>query len=69
VDYGKEVQDSAKVSIAIIFEILDEGILNNKRNLPKPSLPAWWECRECIDGKIYYVDHNTRSTSWDRPFA
>jgi E3 ubiquitin-protein ligase NEDD4 len=32
-------------------------------------LPAGWERREDNLGRTYYVDHNTRSTSWVRPTA
>jgi len=35
---------------------------------PPPSLPPGWE--EKVDpgsGKSYYVNHNTQTTSWDRP--
>ncbi|KAK1750842.1 hypothetical protein QBC47DRAFT_406540 [Echria macrotheca] len=30
-------------------------------------LPAGWERREDNLGRTYYVDHNTRTTSWNRP--
>ncbi|TFK61394.1 HECT-domain-containing protein [Pluteus cervinus] len=30
-------------------------------------LPAGWERRTDPQGRTYYVDHNTRSTSWHRP--
>ena len=30
-------------------------------------LPAGWERREDNLGRMYYVDHNTRSTTWNRP--
>lgn len=30
-------------------------------------LPAGWERREDNLGRTYYVDHNTRTTSWHRP--
>jgi E3 ubiquitin-protein ligase NEDD4 len=30
-------------------------------------LPNGWERREDHLGRIYYVDHNTRTTSWERP--
>ncbi|KAI9773936.1 MAG: hypothetical protein M1840_006162 [Geoglossum simile] len=30
-------------------------------------LPAGWERREDNLGRTYYVDHNTRSTTWNRP--
>ncbi|ROT41442.1 HECT-domain-containing protein [Sodiomyces alkalinus F11] len=32
-------------------------------------LPAGWERREDGLGRTYYVDHNTRTTSWNRPSA
>lgn len=31
------------------------------------SLPAGWKERRTPDGRLYYVDHNTRSTSWVDP--
>ncbi|XP_053625503.1 E3 ubiquitin-protein ligase Su(dx) [Plodia interpunctella] len=30
-------------------------------------LPQGWEMRYDVYGRRYYVDHNTRSTSWERP--
>jgi E3 ubiquitin-protein ligase NEDD4 len=30
-------------------------------------LPAGWERKEDNLGRTYYVDHNTRATSWSRP--
>ncbi|KAJ8672670.1 hypothetical protein QAD02_003930 [Eretmocerus hayati] len=30
-------------------------------------LPAGWEIKHDVYGRRYYVDHNTRSTSWERP--
>ncbi|KAF6824023.1 HECT-domain-containing protein [Colletotrichum musicola] len=32
-------------------------------------LPSGWERREDNLGRTYYVDHNTRTTSWNRPTA
>lgn len=32
-------------------------------------LPPGWERREDNLGRTYYVDHNTRTTSWNRPTA
>uniref|UniRef100_A0A8C6XWW6 E3 ubiquitin-protein ligase n=1 Tax=Naja naja TaxID=35670 RepID=A0A8C6XWW6_NAJNA len=31
------------------------------------TLPAGWEQRELPSGRVYYVDHNTKSTTWERP--
>ncbi|XP_012255034.2 E3 ubiquitin-protein ligase Su(dx) [Athalia rosae] len=36
-------------------------------NQPEEPLPAGWEMRYDVYGRRYYVDHNTRSTSWERP--
>ncbi|KAJ6445018.1 Nuclear distribution protein PAC1 [Purpureocillium lavendulum] len=33
----------------------------------KPPLPPGWEARITETGRVYYVDHNTRTTSWLRP--
>ncbi|KAK7891205.1 hypothetical protein WMY93_023168 [Mugilogobius chulae] len=30
-------------------------------------LPAGWEQRVLPHGRIYYVDHNTKTTTWERP--
>ncbi|GJJ77621.1 hypothetical protein EMPS_09980 [Entomortierella parvispora] len=30
-------------------------------------LPAGWEKRQALDGRPYYVNHNTKSTSWEDP--
>ncbi|KAL8828192.1 MAG: hypothetical protein Q9191_002731 [Dirinaria sp. TL-2023a] len=34
---------------------------------PENDLPAGFEMAETSDGKKYYVDHTTRTTSWVRP--
>jgi hypothetical protein len=48
--------------------------LNTRSNSPKKTtedaqgpLPSGWEWREDDRGRLYYVDHNTRTTSWIRP--
>ena len=32
-------------------------------------LPPGWEEKKTPDGKPYYVDHNTKTTHWERPQA
>ena len=32
-----------------------------------PSLPAGWETKIAPDGRWYYIDHNTHTTTWTRP--
>ncbi|XP_018594927.2 NEDD4-like E3 ubiquitin-protein ligase WWP2 isoform X2 [Scleropages formosus] len=31
------------------------------------SLPNGWEQRVLPNGRVYYVDHNTKTTTWERP--
>ena len=30
-------------------------------------LPPFWEMRVTPDGRTYYMNHNTRTTQWERP--
>ena len=35
---------------------------------PPPALPAGWEGRlDTVTGRTFYIDHNTRTTSWSLP--
>ncbi|EEP80938.1 E3 ubiquitin--protein ligase pub1 [Uncinocarpus reesii 1704] len=50
------------------------GMPSHTRNLSsfedgQGRLPAGWERREDGLGRTYYVDHNTRTTTWSRPSA
>jgi hypothetical protein len=31
------------------------------------TLPPNWEERTAPDGRLYYIDHSTRTTTWTRP--
>jgi atrophin-1 interacting protein 5 (WW domain-containing E3 ubiquitin protein ligase 1) len=33
----------------------------------RPLLPSGWERRLDTKGRLYYVDHNTRTTTWQKP--
>ncbi|XP_064884312.1 NEDD4-like E3 ubiquitin-protein ligase WWP2 isoform X1 [Columba livia] len=36
--------------------------------VPAPdALPPGWEQRELPNGRVYYVDHNNKTTTWERP--
>lgn len=37
-----------------------------KRNGEIP-LPDGWDCAEDYDGKLYFIDHNSKQTSWIDP--
>ncbi|XP_029139069.1 NEDD4-like E3 ubiquitin-protein ligase WWP2 [Protobothrops mucrosquamatus] len=49
------------------------GPAASPENRPQASstncLGGWsrWEQRELPNGRVYYVDHNTKSTTWERP--
>ncbi|MCJ1392199.1 hypothetical protein MMC18_005066 [Xylographa bjoerkii] len=53
------------------FETEDSS--GNKKFTPfsdsQGRLPAGWERREDDIGKIYYIDHKTKSTMWNRPIG
>ncbi|XP_041103099.1 NEDD4-like E3 ubiquitin-protein ligase WWP1 isoform X8 [Polyodon spathula] len=36
-------------------------------NSSAEPLPSGWEQRKDMHGRTYYVDHNTRTTTWERP--
>ncbi|CAM9819599.1 unnamed protein product [Choristocarpus tenellus] len=41
-----------------------------ERNLPPPPdepLPSGWAEERDSDGRVYYVDHSTKTTTWTRP--
>ncbi|KAF7490754.1 E3 ubiquitin-protein ligase Su(dx) [Sarcoptes scabiei] len=40
---------------------------NVQSNLIEESLPPGWEIRFDTYGRKYYVDHNSKSTTWERP--
>jgi E3 ubiquitin-protein ligase NEDD4 len=40
---------------------------NTQTALSLGALPSGWEMRMTSSGRIYFVDHNTRTTSWDDP--
>ena len=32
-----------------------------------PPLPAGWDLCRDFDGRVYYIDHNTKQTTWADP--
>lgn len=48
-------------------EKLSMTIENIKQITVDESLPPGWEKRVDKTGKVYYADHNTRTTSWTKP--
>lgn len=44
-----------------------EQASNNATESNTDMLPAGWEQRVLPHGRVYYVDHNTKTTTWERP--
>ena len=38
-----------------------------KKEVPLTKLPHGWEIRKAGNGKLYFIDHNTRRTTWYDP--
>jgi hypothetical protein len=47
--------------------ILSSTIVNSDRTYTDVPLPLGWERRHTPDGHPYFLDHNTRTTTWDDP--
>ncbi|XP_073327684.1 NEDD4-like E3 ubiquitin-protein ligase WWP2 isoform X2 [Pagrus major] len=44
-----------------------EQTSNSTTESTTEALPAGWEQRVLPHGRVYYVDHNTKTTTWERP--
>ncbi|XP_058524755.1 NEDD4-like E3 ubiquitin-protein ligase WWP1 isoform X2 [Ochotona princeps] len=44
-----------------------ESVRQQSANASAETLPSGWEQRKDPHGRTYYVDHNTRTTTWERP--
>ena len=53
----------------VLHHILILGKADMKEEASKENepLPPGWEKRRDLEGRVYYVDHNTRQTTWQRP--
>ncbi|XP_040265548.1 NEDD4-like E3 ubiquitin-protein ligase WWP2 [Bufo bufo] len=43
------------------------SLLSNAATPSSDGLPSGWEQRQLSNGRVYYVDHNTKTTTWERP--
>ncbi|KAK0083844.1 hypothetical protein PV326_006492 [Microctonus aethiopoides] len=48
-------------------DLRETSLPDVENNVPEEPLPPGWDMRYDVYGRRYYVDHNTRSTSWERP--
>ncbi|CAN2389432.1 extracellular transport [Pristimantis euphronides] len=43
------------------------SLLSTAATPSSDGLPSGWEQRHLSNGRVYYVDHNTKTTTWERP--
>ncbi|KAG6820709.1 hypothetical protein H0H93_012762 [Arthromyces matolae] len=62
--YSQQPETSARASTVVPPPAQTARMLDDDSGIP---LPAGWERRTDSHGRHYYVDHNTRTTQWNRP--
>ncbi|KAM9375968.1 NEDD4-like E3 ubiquitin-protein ligase WWP2 isoform 2-T2 [Pholidichthys leucotaenia] len=50
-----------------ISSATEQASSSNTTESTTDSLPTGWEQRVLPHGRVYYVDHNTKTTTWERP--
>jgi hypothetical protein len=63
----KKEQESAAQEKELEQKKNDEIALTDNKERQSEGLPKGWEQKVTDDGKIVYVDHNTKTTHWDKP--
>lgn len=67
----ENVEEAFNMIAKTIYEKIPKyssnGILGSGSTASDEDLPPGWEVRLDTFGRRYYVDHNTRSTTWERP--
>ena len=57
----------------LIFQLLEDGRQSSSSSSlaseesSASDLPEGWEARLAKDGRTFYIDHNTRTTTWEHP--
>ena len=47
--------------------LIEEDIVHHQHQTDGQPLPEGWDMGMDFDGKIYYIDHKTRTTTWIDP--
>lgn len=55
------------VTAAVVPVQSVSSVPSRARESSELPLPAGWEEARDYDGRIFYIDHNTRQTSWIDP--
>ena len=61
------------IRVSTLVANINEDVFKGEKNVELPTspeyLPPGWEKRMLANGRVYYVDHNIRTTSWSAPKA
>jgi hypothetical protein len=49
------------------MNLLSKGDVDNTNGYFGPLPPGWEQRSDAVTGKVYYIDHTTRKTTWDHP--
>lgn len=67
-DFGDNTHLEGTTEIYVFLHVSECSAPNGKPLREEDhTLPQGWEMRKTSEGRIYYVDHITRSTSWTPP--
>lgn len=64
---AKEMQPKETIALKDLEERKDIEAPSPVKHVLETVLPIGWEMREGTNGRPYYIDHNTRTTTWDCP--
>jgi hypothetical protein len=53
--------------IVIWLTVIYQSVSNNGGGYTAPLPPGWEKRSDAATGKTYYIDHNTRTTTWNHP--
>uniref|UniRef100_G3PVV5 E3 ubiquitin-protein ligase n=1 Tax=Gasterosteus aculeatus aculeatus TaxID=481459 RepID=G3PVV5_GASAC len=68
-DTNGEVPGPSALSLLCSFPALGQSPSATAYALTTPGLPPGWEERKDGKGRTYYVNHNSRTTTWTRPIV
>uniref|UniRef100_A0A8D2ZZ52 HECT-type E3 ubiquitin transferase n=1 Tax=Scophthalmus maximus TaxID=52904 RepID=A0A8D2ZZ52_SCOMX len=63
------VSEQAQLSLLCSLSTLGQSPSATAYTLTTPGLPPGWEERKDAKGRTYYVNHNSRTTTWTRPIV
>lgn len=55
------------INLDLGLNFLSKGDVDNTNGYVPPLPPGWEQRSDAVTGKVYYIDHTTRKTTWDHP--